>query len=524
MSGLILSAALFLPLFAVLALAFAPAERAGALSRTFAWIYAALAAAVSVAALVTPGGLAGAAPTIRLGVSGFELVPRLFLDGRGAPFLLLLGLCPPIVFTLLRGVRSRDASGAEPRSQDIAAWSLIFGLAGVFLVDSLLLFYLFWEAALVAVYFWIGLHGRRGRGDEGRAAAYPVLLRFVLFTLAGSLPMLASIAAVCATNFSDPGLQGLAATVARLPEGVRGWVFFGFLLGFAVKLPLFGFHGWLRDTYNVAPPACRALLSAAMSKMGAFGLILVLAPAFSAELARFAPWLAGLAVAGAVYGGVLMLAQDRLTDLLAYASLSHLSLLALGVFAAYAPTVAASDAGPAAGTITGLTGAVWLVLNHALIMALLFALDARALRGGESPDRGLTSGLRALQPRLFAFLLLGVFASASLPGLNNFPGEVLVFFTAWRLSPWVALLAGIGALVGAAALVRLLHNVWLGAPSTETAADEGAVAAAPDLGRAETALVLGLSALWLVLGLYPMLLLGPVGRAFSWIAALGVTG
>src|SRR5690606_3033387 len=116
-----------------------------------------------------------------------------------------------------------------------------------------------------------------------------------------------------------------------------------------------------------APPACRALLSAAMSKMGAFGLILVLAPAFPAEMARFAPWLAGLAVAGAVYGGVLMLAQDRLTDLLAYASLSHLSLLALGVFA---------SAASGAGAVTGLSGAAWLALNHALVMALLFALDA----------------------------------------------------------------------------------------------------------------------------------------------------
>ena len=100
----------------------------------------------------------------------------------------------------------------------------IYPVSATALADSLLLFYLFWEAALVAVYFWIGLHGRRGRGDAGRAVAYPVLLRFVLFTLAGSLPMLASIAAVCAANFRDPGLQGLAATVARLPEGTRGWV------------------------------------------------------------------------------------------------------------------------------------------------------------------------------------------------------------------------------------------------------------------------------------------------------------
>src|SRR5690606_41705367 len=119
-----------------------------------------------------------------------------------------------------------------------------------------------------------------GTGD----GVSPALLRFVLFTLAGSLPMLASIAAACAANFRDPGLSGLPAAIASLSPLARGWVFAGFLLGFAVKLPLFGFHGWLRDTYVAAPPACRALLSAAMSKMGAFGLLLVLAPAFPEEM------------------------------------------------------------------------------------------------------------------------------------------------------------------------------------------------------------------------------------------------
>jgi len=284
-----------------------------------------------------------------------------------------------------------------------------------------------------------------------------------------------------------------------------------------VKLPLLGFHGWLRDTYNVAPPACRALLSAAMSKMGAFGLLLVLAPAFPGELARFAPALLTLAVLGALYGGVLMLAQDRLLDLLAYASLSHLSILAAGVFASAAT---APVEGAEALVTTGLTGAAWLALNHALIMAVLFALDARALKRG-SVDGGLISGLRARQPRLFAFLLLAVFASASLPGLNNFPGEVLVLLAAYAVNPWAALFLGLAALVGAAALVRLLHAAWLGLPGREEGAgNESADLVAPDLGRGDTALLAVVSAVWIALGLYPMLLLGPIERAFAWVATL----
>ncbi|HLU70327.1 MAG TPA: proton-conducting transporter membrane subunit, partial [Fibrobacteria bacterium] len=377
-------------------------------------------------------------------------------------------------------------------------------------------------------------------------AVYPALMRFVLFTLAGSLPLLASVAAVCAANFRDPGLSGLPATVAHLSDAARNWVFLGFLLGFAVKLPLFGFHGWLRDTYNVASPACRALLSAAMSKMGAFGLLLILAPAFSAELARYAPILLTIATVGALYGGILMLAQDRLLDVLAYASLSHLSILALGVFSS------AATLSTLASTTAGFSGAAMLALSHALLMAFLFSLDARALSGPGSAERGLHVGLRARQPRLYAFLLLAVFASASLPGLNNFPGEVLTLFAAYTVSPWVAFAAGLGALIGAAALVRLVHNAWLGARAdgipAAAAADvtppAGATAtatptepatsaagprlpevepAAPDLSRSETALAVFAAALWLVFGLYPMLLLRPLERAFTLIHATGWT-
>ena len=506
MSGMILLVALLVPLVFAVTLAARPDDaRIGRLSRAFAWLYAVLATVAAIAALRTPGGLALAAPVTSLGVSGFEIAPRLFLDGRNALFLLLLGLCPPIVLTFVKD--------AQPRSAAVAAWALIFGLAGVFIADSLLLFYFFWEAALIAVYFWIALHGRRNRfGGE----VYSALLRFVLFTLAGSLPMLASIAAVCAANFRDPGLQGLPAAVSQLSDAARGWVFFGFLLGFAVKLPLFGFHGWLRDTYNVAPPACRALLSAAMSKMGAFGLILILAPTFPLEMAHYAPALMTLAAIGVLYGGVLMLAQDRLLDALAYSSLSHLSLLALGVFAA---------AGNANVATTGFSGATLLVFSHALAMALLFALDARVMRDTSSPDRGLLSGLRKVQPRLYAFLLLAVFTSASLPGLANFPGEVLVYFTAFKTSYWLVLIAGIGALVGAAALVRLLHQVFLGEPGESeygVPAAETAEVVAVDLSGFETVVALAVTALWLLTGLYPMLLLGPVERAFYLIRAMAM--
>ena len=346
-----------------------------------------------------------------------------------------------------------------------------------------------------------------GKANIHSGSVYSALIRFFLFTLVGSLPMLVSIIALCAVAGKDPGIGGIAAIMPTLPIAQRWWIFGGFALAFAVKLPLLGFHGWLRDTYNVSAPACRAVLSALMSKMGAYGLILVLAPGFSAEIARLAPYLEVLCVMGAVYGALLCLAQDRLIDILVYSSLSHLSLVALAVFAASGDV-----------TTTGLTAAIFQVFNHGLIMAALFAFDARISTTGESPLLSATGGLRSGQRRLAAVLLTAIFASASLPGLSNFAGEILVLFTAFKSSPWITLLASVGALIGAAALVRAFHKIFLGSGKGR---EELGFTQAADFSLGETGLALGLIALWLVLGLYPMLFIHPVEKTILTIGAGG---
>jgi NADH-quinone oxidoreductase subunit M len=454
----------------------------------FQWVYGLFLAWISVMAMTVPEGLRIAGRAVPLGRADLAVQPALYLDGRNAPFLLLLGLCLPLVFTWLR-----DKDGRYGPSYYVSANLLILSLAGVFLADSLVLFYLFWETALLGAYFWIGLHGR---ANIHSGSVYSALIRFFLFTLVGSMPMLVSIIALCAAAGKDPGVNGILSAAGGLDAGTRAWIFGGFLLGFAVKLPLLGFHGWLRDTYNVSAPACRALLSGVMSKMGAYGLILILAQGFPEEMLRFAPQLQILCVAGALYGALLCLAQDRLIDILVYSSLSHLSLLALGVFTAAGETFS-----------TGLSGAIFQVFNHGLIMAALFAFDARIAVHGESPMLSATGGLRAGQRRLAAVLLTAIFASCSLPGMSNFAGEILVLFSAFRSSPWLTFLASTGALVGAAALVRGFHLIFLG---KRKGPDAAGFAQAPDFGMGETGLALALIALWVVLGLYPMLFIHPV--------------
>lgn len=456
----------------------------------FQWVYGAFLAWISVMAMTVPEGLRIVGRGVVLGRTDLMIEPALYLDGRNAPFLLLLGLCLPLIFTWLR-----DRDGKYGPSYYVSANLLILSLAGVFLSDSLVLFYLFWETALLGAYFWIGLHGR---ANIHSGSVYSALIRFFLFTLVGSMPMLVSIIALCAEAGKDPGINGILQIASTLDAGKRAWIFAGFLLGFAVKLPLLGFHGWLRDTYNVSAPACRAILSAVMSKMGAYGLILVLAQGFPEECLRYAPQLQVLCVMGAVYGALLCLAQDRLIDILIYSSLSHLSLVALGVFSASGEVYS-----------TGITGALFQVFNHGLIMAALFAFDARISTSGESPLLSATGGLRAGQRRLAAVLLTAIFASASLPGLSNFAGEILVLFSAFRSSPWITFLASVGALIGAAALVRGFHQVFLG---KRKGPEVAGFTQASDFSVGETGLAVALIAVWLILGLFPMLFLHPVEK------------
>ncbi len=463
----------------------------------FQWVFGAFLVWLSITGFCSPEGLVLKGQGLPVGASNLMVDPALYLDGRNAPFLLLMGLALPLVFTWLR-----DREGKYGPSYYVSANLLSLSLAGVFLSDSLLLFYLFWETALIGAYFWIGMHGK---SNIHAGSVYRAVIRFALVTLLGSLPMLLSIVALCAAAGKDPGLSGIAGVMGSLPPMERGLIFAGFLIAFAVKLPLLGFHGWLRDTYNVAPPACRAILSAVMSKMGAYGLILVLGQGFRAECFQWAPQLQMLCVAGAIYGGLLCLAQDRLIDILVYSSLSHLSLLALGLFSALQSTDVES---------TGMTGALFQVLNHGLIMVALFAFDTRISVDGESPTISGTGGLRKGQRRLAAVLLTAVFASASLPGFSNFAGEILVLFSAFRSSPWLTLLAGVGALITAAAMVRAFHGIFLGVPKKDMAVD---FQQAADFSLGETALALGLFALWLALGLYPMLFIHPVE-----ISVLGV--
>ncbi|MEQ9364054.1 MAG: proton-conducting transporter membrane subunit [Leptospirales bacterium] len=425
------------------------------------------------------------APALTFIGSGISFAPTLYLDARNGLLLLMLGLTLPLVFFWLR--RSFAAANA---AFFIPADLLTLGLVGAFLADSLILFYVFFEVALIGAYFWIGLQSDEERRPEGGG----VLTRFLLFTLLGSLAMLASIGAILSVGGGgDARISNLSALVAELSPALRFWTGAGFFLAFAIKAPLFLFHGWMRETYRGSPAAARAVLSAGMSKLGVYGFLMILVPAYVQDLAAIGGFLQVLAVGGVIYGAMMCLAVKSFRDVLIFSSLTHLNLIALGVFSAI------TNQGLAASP---MQAALFQMFNHGLLMGALFALEGRIARnGGAEYDFG---GLHGRMPRLSAVLLLTIFVAISLPGTGSFAAELLILFAAYRHSLTACLIALFGLLVAAAALVRVYHRNFLGAERGETAM------IAPDLSPGEASAGLLCGALWIVTGFYPMLILGPL--------------
>lgn len=422
-------------------------------------------------------------PALRFLDLSFTIRPGLQLFAGNAPLVLLAGLAIPFVFFWLR------ASYADAgRGFFISAAILELGVVGAFLASSLVTFYVFFEISLIGAYFWIGLYGDRDTSN-GKGG----LTRFFLFTLVGSLALLAAAIALVSVVGADPHLFDLAPALALLEPGVRMALACGFLLAFAIKTPLFGLHGWLYDAYCAAPPVARALLSGLLSKLGVYGLFIV-GIGFRTELAHAAPYLQALAAAGALYGGLAALGRTRLLDVLIYSSLSHLNLIALAFFLD-------DFRAPAAGAeFYTLSAGLFQMLNHGLILAALFAWDARM---DDAPD----SGVFASRRRLTALIFAGALAAVSLPGLSSFAGELIILGAAAERSLWLVAPALLGLLFSAMALFRALHARFFGETQVQ---DAGA-----DVSRGESLVGALLIALWIGLGLAPRVLLAPIERGLG---------
>jgi len=362
---------------------------------------------------------------------------HLGLDGLSLLFILL---------TLFLGVVSVVISWTDiTRAVGFYHFNLLWilaGILGVFLSLDLFLFYFSWELMLVPMYFLISIWG----GERRTYAA----IKFFLFTQLSSLLMLVAILALYFAHHQATSTYTFEYTDllgTPLSPHAAVWIMLGFFIAFAVKLPIFPFHTWLPDACAAASAATNLLLASLLATTAAYSMIRFIFPLFPDAARAFAPVAMTLAVIGILYGAILAFSQTDLMRLIAYASISHLSFVLLGIFA---------------GNQLALQGAVMTVIAHGISTGALF-LVADALEGRmHTRDIGAMGGVWDTMPRLSGVALFFALASLGLPGLGDFIGEFLILLGTYRVHIAIAAVAACGVLAATFYALRFVQRVFQG--------------------------------------------------------------
>ncbi len=484
----ILSAILFLPLLG--------AAGAIVLPRIAGWGWTLLVSLVDLAlclwlfAQFAAGGMGFQFAEHQAWLPGFGVNYALGVDGLS---LFLIGLNALLTVVALGASWNLVRTGDRSRQYLALMMVLSTGMQGVFLATNLFLFYVFWELMLVPAYLLVGMFG-------GPRRAYAAI-KFVIYTAAGSLLMLVGVLAVGAVVGSsfhtayNLDLQALLqAGVTGLPRDTQIPLFLAFAAAFAVKSGLFPLHSWVPDAYSQAPVPVTVLVAGVMAKTGVYGFVRFCVGLFPLAAQALAPLLGALAVIGILYFAIQALVAQDFMRLLAYVSISHMSVIILGIFAL---------------NVQGVEGAIVQMVNHGIIIAALFLIAGAIETRTHSRRLADFGGLATRLPWLATAFMIASLAALGLPGLNSFAGEFLAFLGAFQ---WNVVLGGLGTLVVVPAawyMLRFFQGVMEGPPDGSAAvlaAASGASAqsaALPDLRWSEFGQLLPLLALIVCLGLAP---------------------
>lgn len=384
---------------------------------------------------------------------------------------LLLVLTP--LFTLL-AILSRSTD-TENLPGFVASLLVLDGmLCGLFLSQNLGLFYIFFEAMLLPTLVLIAGYSKR----DGPETA----LKFLLYTLVGSLPMLLGVLSFA---FSSTGGDSLEFSELKTIAVARQLtLFLPFLLAFLVKMPIVPLHGWLPTLYRNAPASVTVVVAALMSKAGTYGLLKVGYTMFPDALALMAPSLCILAVASVIYGAFAALGSDSIKEVLAFSSLSHIAMIALGLFSF---------------TKNGVSGATLQMAGHAVSTGGLFLVVA-LMEKRSLPDKlRRYGGLASYTPKLAVMALFLSLASLGQPGLGGFPGELYILTGSWQRNEGLTLVAALGIILAAAYLLRWYQKIFTG--------EVGTYHVPKDISSEEMLLLLIPTGLSLLIGLCPSIFL-----------------
>jgi NADH-quinone oxidoreductase subunit M len=352
------------------------------------------------------------------------------------------------------------------------------GMLGVFVATDLFLFYVFWEAMLIPMYFLIGVWG----GPRRIYAA----IKFVLFTMAGSVLMLIAILSVAYLHQQESGQLSFdlfALLKTPIDPGAQLWLFAAFALAFAIKVPLFPLHTWLPDAHVEAPTAGSVLLAGVLLKMGIYGYLRFAIPLFPQAAHDFAPLLAVLAIIGIIYGALVAMMQPDIKKLVAYSSVSHLGFVMLGVVAF---------------TAQGVSGGILQMVNHGLSTGALFLLVGMIYERTHTRLIADYGGLAKRLPVFTAFFLIITLSSIGLPGLNGFVGEFTILLGVFRANPLWAALAATGVILAAWYMLGMYQRIFHG-----EAHDNEHTRHLTDVDRREIAILVPIVILIVLIGVYP---------------------
>ena len=445
------------------------------LSRVLGMFFALLTAVFGVVVAVLHVGGAALAEQVPW-IPSFGAWWALGLNGMSLMMVLLTVVLTPVVLL------------AEWKLPSVGRWTpqafvaLVLFLESLslytFLADDVLLFYLFFEATLIPMYFLIG-----GFGGERRSAA---ALKFLLFSLAGGLVMLISVVGLGVVSSDLTGTPTYLLTeLAKLPIGtdLGRWLMVGFLVAFIVKAPMFPVHTWLPTTAEQATPGTSVLLVGILDKIGTFGMIKFCLGLFPEASLWVAPVMVILALISIIYGAVAAIGSTNLLRLVAYTSISHFGFMVLGIYTF---------------TTVGISGSIFYMLNHGFSTAALFLVVGFLINRRGSAQVADFGGVQKVAPVLAGVFLMAGLSGLALPGMSSFVSEFMVMAGAWARQPWPAAVAALGTVL-AAVYILLMYQRTMTGPVTEATAKHFT----SDLNVREKWVAAPLLAIILLLGFVP---------------------
>jgi NADH-quinone oxidoreductase subunit M len=361
-------------------------------------------------------------------------------------------------------------------------------MIGVFVSLDLFLFYVFWEIMLIPMYLLIGIWGNPAR-------KLYAAIKFVLYTIVGSLLMLVAILALYIMNFQATGeytFDLLRLYEFQVPVAAQFWMFLAFFLAFAIKVPMFPFHTWLPDAHTEAPTVGSVVLAAVLLKMGTYGFIRYAIPLFPNAAMDAAWWIGALAVIGIIYGAWVAMVQPDVKRLVAFSSVSHLGFVMLGMFAM---------------TDQGLEGSIIQMINHGLSTGALFLIVGMIYERRHTRLIAEFGGISKVMPLFAVFFMIFTLSSIGLPGLNGFVGEFLILLGTFKVYKVYAIIAASGVIFAAVYMLWMFQRVMFGEITNPKNLNLS------DLNAREVGLLIPLLIFCVWIGVYPNTFLKPMEPA-----------